>query len=320
VVRYTNEVNKKSACLFFRTRPVYIPNIPRAPAKSGNNVNQNLKMVLIFSYGKPTIELFCYDDYMNHLVIAVSPNSSLELLGKYADIILLDEQKNSQLVHPYKSVYIRSHFSRPDLMPQKFLNEIESLVEQAHHLNPHTTFVDGMSTVDEIVTFEDKWHQYQLFTELMPHTELLEQSNLASFVKPIFKNRLSSRGSGVTWNTPDGNQVKSEWIVQESIDIKEEIRIYVVNGTVHQTGTIRKSMTIGQKTQAIDSRPLTKDEIDFAFKVVSKVPELNMIGLDIARVRDGSLYLLEANRSPGFGAFEKLTRVNLATILYEGSL
>ena len=93
-----------------------------------------------------------------------------------------------------------------------------------------------------------------------------------------------------------------------------------MNGTVHQTGTIRKSMTIGQKTQAIDSRPLTKDEIDFAFKVVSKVPELNMIGLDIARVRDGSLYLLEANRSPGFGAFEKLTRVNLATILYEGSL
>lgn len=254
---------------------------------------------------------------MNHLVIAVSPDSSLKLLGMYADVILLDKHELPVLSRAYKSVYIRSHFSRPDMTPQNFLNEIQGLVEQAQRLSPDITFFDGMSTVDEIVAFEDKWSQYQLFSEFMPHTELLELVNLAGFVKPIFKNRLSSRGSGVTWRLPGDDQIKSEWIVQESIDIKEEIRIYVINGTVQGTGAIRKSMTIDQKTQAVDSRNLKKDEIDFAFAIANKGPELDMIGLDVARAHNGSLYLMEVNRSPGFSAFEQLTRVNLATILYK---
>ena len=59
------------------------------------------------------------------------------------------------------------------------------------------------------------------------------------------------------------------------------------------------------------------DEIQFATSIAKKAPTLDMIGLDIARTTDGKLFLMEVNRSPGFGAFEMLTGDNLADILYK---
>lgn len=75
-------------------------------------------------------------------------------------------------------------------------------------------------------------------------------------------------------------------------------------------------MTPQQKTQAVASRRLTEQEIEFAAIIAARAPGLDLIGLDIVRTKGGQLYLLEVNRSPGFAAFANLTGVNLANILY----
>ena len=255
---------------------------------------------------------------MKHLVISVSPDSSLSLLGKFADLILLDKQATTEVTLSYDSLYIRSHFSKAETMPQLFHNEIKDLVKHAQRLNPKITFVDQIDAVDEIVAFEDKWNQYQLFSNLMPNTELFASANISSFKRPIYKNRLSSRGNGVTWNVSDAAKIKSDWIVQESIDIKEELRIYVIKGIVYPIGAVRDSMTESQKAQVVNSRKLGDDEIEFALEVAKLAPKMDFIGLDIAKTHDGHIYLMEVNRSPGFKAFEEVSHVNLASILYEG--
>jgi hypothetical protein len=258
-----------------------------------------------------------YNEVMRNLVIAVSPDSSLQQLGEYADIMLLDKDQISDDVPFYDTVYIRSHFSRPDMQPQNFRGEIEDLIQKVQLKNPAVTFIDSMDTADNIVAFEDKWNQYQLFAEFMPHTERLNQAT-TDFRQPIFKKRLSSRGSGITWSRP--TESTDEWLVQESLDIAEELRIYVVHQAAFPIVALRQSMTTDQKTIAVDARAIAEDERIFAEKISQSAQSagiiLDLIGLDIARTTDGQLKLLEANRSPGFAAFAELTGQNLADTLY----
>lgn len=254
---------------------------------------------------------------MNNLVIAVSPDSSLELLGRYADIIVLDKDPPTVLQGPYDTVYIRSHFAQPDTLPQVFRSEIDSLVADAIRLNPNVRFIDSMSTVDEIVSFEDKWHQYELFGEYMPRTYLYDSSaNLADIAQPIYKNRLSSHGEGVTWDKAIADGAPAQYIVQESLSITEELRIYGINASVYPIASVRRSKTRDSIGEVVDQRDLTIEETEFAENVISSAPFIDISGLDIARTSDGRLYLLEVNRSPGFGKFYKLTGINLADMLY----
>lgn len=254
---------------------------------------------------------------MNHLVVAVSADSSLELLGRYADIVVLDEGPAPTKLKCYESLYIRSHFSTPELSPQNYRSEIEAIVHSAVAENENIKFIDQMSSVDAIVEFEDKWRQYERYSELMPHTHLLsDDASLSKFTKPIYKKRVSSRGNGVTWNRAEISGDLTEWIAQETLDIAEETRIYIVGGKVYPVGAIRRSMSDEQKTLAIDCRDLKDDEIEFASRVSRATPSLDMLGLDVARTKNGELFLMEVNRSPGFGAFEKISGVNLADLLY----
>lgn len=254
---------------------------------------------------------------MKHLVIAVSPDSSLELLGSFADIIVLDKDQLPVNMPHYDTLYIRSHFGQPALLPQKFRTEIKNLVQQAKQKNPDIKFIDGADTVDKILAFEDKWLQYKTFNDFMPKTRLLEDGlNNSSFKRPIFKKRLSSRGNGVTWDIEKVTSFAGDWIIQESLDIAEELRVYVIHGEVYPIGAVRRSMTSEQNTQAVDSRDLVQDEIDFSIKISRQAHNMDVIGLDIARTSDGKLRLMEVNRSPGFAAFAKLTGVNLASLLY----
>lgn len=253
----------------------------------------------------------------NNLVIAVSLDSSLELLENYADIIVLDKYPSLNITKEYNTVYIRSHFSTPGYAPQDFRNEIDSLVDQVRQFNPSVEFIDNMFNIDEIIRFEDKLSQYQLFGDFMPRTEIYDKdTDVSSFKHPIFKKRLSSRGQGVTWEITKANPSTRGWIVQESLDINEELRIYIARGKVCPIATIRQNMTEDVTAQAISSRELTKDEFTFAAKVAAERPDLDMIGLDIAVLPAGELYLMEANRSPGFAKFYTLTGINLATKLY----
>ena len=255
---------------------------------------------------------------MNHLVIAVSKDSSLVLLGKYADVIVLDKEPLPTCLKSYKSVYIRSHFSTLELSPQNFRDDIQKLVTLAKTENPNLLFIDGMSTVDAIIEFEDKWNQYKKFSDFMPLTKILNSmEDLSEFARPIFKKRLSSRGAGVTWDRQKTEDSIDGWVVQESLDIHEELRVYSILGKVYPVATVKQSMTVNDKAQSVGSRILSQDEIDFSSTIIQQCPSLDIVGIDIARSLDGKLSLMEVNRSPGFAKFFELTGVNLADRLYK---
>ena len=255
---------------------------------------------------------------MKNLVIAVSPDSSLKLLESFADIVVLDKDSIVQSDVAYDTVYIRSHFSQPSTLPQNFRREIDSLVQRAKSANPKVKFIDNMDNVDRIVAFEDKWLQYEKFGQFMPRTKLFDtNADTSGFVRPVYKNRLSSRGTGVTWDREKVTGFAHDWIIQDFLDIQEELRVYVISGEVYPIGAVRQNMTEGIKAQAIDSRVLMQDEIDFSSAVMKQAPDLDMVGIDIARTSDGKLSLMEVNRSPGFAKFYELTGTNLADKIYE---
>jgi hypothetical protein len=255
---------------------------------------------------------------MKNLVIAVSPDSSLELLRLFADVVVLDKGLLKYSDKSYDTVYIRSHFGQQSTLPQNFRSEIDSLVQQARDKNPKVKFIDDMDTVDTIVAFEDKWLQYQTFGKFMPRTELYDENlETSSFVRPVYKNRLSSRGSGVTWNREQIVESPGDWMVQESLEIQEELRVYIILGEVYPIGVVKQSMTEGKKAQGLNSRALTQDEIKFSVNLIKQAPGLDIVGIDIARTSDRELKLMEVNRSPGFAKFYELTGFNLADKLYK---
>jgi len=254
---------------------------------------------------------------MKNLVIAVSPDSSLELLGTYADVVVLDKGSVGASDRFYDTVYIRSHFSQESTLPQNFRSEIDSQVQNAKDINPQVKFIDSMDNVDDIVAFEDKWLQYKTFAKFMPRTELFDDSfDTTSFVRPLYKNRLSSRGSGITWDREKAVATKGDWIVQESLDIQEELRVYIILGEVYPVGAVKQSMTEGNKAMGTHSRALSEDEIIFSTSLMEQAPGLDIVGIDMVRTSSGELRLLEVNRSPGFAKFYELTGFDLAEKLY----
>ncbi len=254
---------------------------------------------------------------MKHLVVAVSPDSSLELLGQHADVILVDKQPAPALTTPYDTLYIRSHFGTPSMQPQQFRREIENLAAKAKRINPDIRFIDDTDTVDKILIAEDKWRQYTTYKDFMPLTQLLnDELGQHDLKHPIYKKRLSSRSTGVTWDRENVMGAPDDWIIQESITILEELRIYVIHGKVHPTGVVRQSMTSQQPTQGVRARDLEQDELDFSLAISKQARGMDLMGLDVARSINGDLYLLEVNRSPGFAVFATLTGDNLADLLY----
>lgn len=254
---------------------------------------------------------------MKNLVITVSPESSIDLLRTFADIIVLDKEPVPNKLPSYETLYIRSHFGHPSTLPEVFRSEIENIVKLAKQENPDVKFIDNTDTVDKVLEAEDKWNQYKIFSSFMPKTKLLGNNlDVSGFNHPVFKNRLSSHGNGVTWDIKETTSPRHDWLIQETIDINEELRVYVINGKVYPIGAVRQSKTSNHNMQALGSRPLDLDEIEFSSRIRQKAASMDIIGLDIARNSDGKLYLMEANRSPGFGKFATLTGINLASFLY----
>lgn len=253
---------------------------------------------------------------MNHLVLSVTHDSSLALLERYADVAVLDGPEHPLLHHPYDSVYIRSHFGSPETMPQKLENDINAIVETVRKHNPSVRFIDGVHSVEQILEHEDKWRQYLRYQEFMPFTRLLsEMGDTATGEKLIYKHRLASRGTGVTWDEPKDVVNPSDWIAQQSIAIQEEVRVYAVRGQILPIGAVRHSKSLEQETIAVRARALSLEERTFCANIAA-MTDADVLGLDIVRSVDGAYYLLEVNRSPGFAAYAELSGVNVAALLY----
>lgn len=254
---------------------------------------------------------------MNHLVVTVSKDSSIELLSKWADVIILDDHPQVEINKLYHSLYIRSHFSTPKLQPLNFKQQTDAIIAAAKQHNPGIHIVDAMDSAEKITQFEDKLQQSVFFKDFLPRTALYSSEiDPSSYLRPLFKKRLSSRGLGVTWSVNEASQNNDEWLIQESIAIAEELRMYYLRGEVIRTGAIHKSLSHDEKVEVTGSRELHADEMAFVASVMQNTPFIEFAGLDVARSTDGSLWLMEVNRSPGFAKFYDQTGINLADSLY----
>lgn len=109
------------------------------------------------------------------------------------------------------------------------------------------------------------------------------------------------------------NQERNQPILfQEFVRIKSEYRVIIVDGQslgvvekIAQLGTIAANAAQGGNFIATDA----DDVINLAVNNVSK---RGILGVDVVRDFEEKLYILEANRSPQWKAFEEATGINVA--------
>lgn len=222
---------------------------------------------------------------------------------QYAYLNQTDQEFTQSVSGSYDVVYIRDPFN--DSMVS--INTIKDRIRQLRLQHPDAYYVDNVDSFKKTL-LEDKWHQYQLFSNHMPYTRLAGR-NVTVGDKHVAKKRISSRSKGVIF---DAGQVEltDEWIVQDRLRIDQEFRVFIVNGVVHPRATIRSSKSATTKTEAIGTRELTDNERDFAQMITSQIPELDFVGLDIAISR-GKLVLIEINRSPQFTKHNQIEGINI---------
>ncbi|MGI6612000.1 MAG: ATP-grasp domain-containing protein [Candidatus Nanosyncoccaceae bacterium] len=252
-----------------------------------------------------------------HLLVTTTADLSIEQFRPLCDIVLLNDSQSSdkiRAIEDYRSVYVRSHFSRPDVMPQNFTQQIDEIGRLARQHD--IPLIDNMGTAQEIVNFEDKWRQYQIFSECMPKTQLATKQPDNKSV--IFKKRISSRATGIVWRREDIVGDLADWICQPLLNIQEELRVYIVRGEVIKTAAVRQSKTTNQAVKVVGVRELTEKEESFAQLVHQRRPELDFIGLDIV-ITPEELRLIEVNRSPDFASFARESQLNLVEKLYDST-
>lgn len=199
-------------------------------------------------------------------------------------------------------VYFRDPFNSPEYIPEESkLNKIIEYYENSKS-------IDNIRSFSDMKTIEDKYHQYLIFGSLMPKTWLpsentfIEGENLA-------KPRISQRAKNILF-TFDDKELDDSWIIQEILNIKEEIRVYVAEGKIIDTVSIKSSKQTG-KVKVLDTRKITPSEKDFVKLAVKKVENLDFIGFDVAILEDGDMKIIEANRSPQFMRYFELTQKNI---------
>lgn len=169
--------------------------------------------------------------------------------------------------------------------------------------------IDDTHTLEDLF-FEDKWRQFQVFSNFMPESWLL--SDYYGNGSVIIKKRISSRARDILFDKSaiDANKY-SEYIVQTMLNISKEYRVYVIKGKIVSTVSVKNSKTESQAVKVDHVEPISPELELFCEQVMSKLPGLDFVGLDVAEV-DGSLVLIEANRAPQFKKFAQLTNTNLA--------
>lgn len=246
-----------------------------------------------------------------HLIVTTSADTSADAFRPFADIIFVDRLEAPIAEKQYETFYIRSQFHDESFMPQRFSKEIDAISKGL--VEGGTRAIDNMSTVNQIINFEDKWLQYDMYSSLMPDTWLAVKVDNCSDL--IYKKRLSSRGAGIAWKKDDIGEQTEDWIAQVRLDIVEELRAYVIKGSVFPIASIKQSKRPNVSVKVQNTRRLSLGELSFAESVHKLAPNLEFIGIDMAITQDG-IRLIEVNRSPIFNSFTRLCGKNLAEKLY----
>lgn len=220
------------------------------------------------------------------------------------------EIKEKLTSNKYNYIYIRDPFN--DIFDKKNIEEKLNIIIRNQK---DSNIVDNLKKIGDIY-LEDKWRQYQLFSEFMPKTKILKNIKDVDNTSFIAKKRISSRARGIVFDSKDLIDNKlSDYIVQNKIKIDKEYRIYVIFNEIVKEGMIKSSKTENSRVRIIGAEKISSKMADFVKNIIKK-NKFDFIGLDIVQSGD-SLYLLEINRSCLFNGYFRITGINLAEMFVD---
>lgn len=205
---------------------------------------------------------------------------------------------------PQKSqiVYFRDPFNSPDYQPdQNYINRVIKAYTES-------ISIDCIRDFSDMQSIEDKFNQSRIFGDLMPRTFLPSEKNF-QIGQHIAKPRISQRAKNILFDLD--RELTDDWIIQERLDIVEEIRVYAVNSKIVDVVGIKSSKQNG-KVKVYGCRKISKEEAEIVKEAMKKIPTLDFVGLDVAKLKDGNLKIIEVNRSPQFSAYYHFSNLNLA--------
>jgi len=256
----------------------------------------------------------------NFLIITTTRDPSLPLFFLQTpkniriDVFLFEENLDSfqtlkEKLSIYEYVYIRDPFNSESV--RDLSNKTKFVTD---NLSSQIISVDQIRSADDLL-IEDKWLQYQKFSEFLPHTEILSSKSSFNPNTQFIKKRISSRAKGIVFNL-DQITNHENYIIQEKIAIQEEYRIYSVYDKIIHPAVFKNSKTqsTAVKIDRTRSKSITPELKKFV-GAIHKKTKLDLIGFDIALTKQNQFKLIEINRSPQFATFFEVTKINLANLL-----
>jgi hypothetical protein len=180
--------------------------------------------------------------------------------------------------------------------------------------------------------YEDKLFQYEMFTELgIAAPETLFGQEVTNFIDfpVIVKPKIGSRSRGIhiigdEQNLKEffANKDPLNYLVQKYYKAEKEYRLLilkhkilgVVEKSIHLKTKGRIGVRINKMTDSLPQR-IQKDSIN-----VSKHLKADFIGVDVIAAENGNYYFLEANLSPQFTGFTKVSKINVAEKVIQAAI
>jgi hypothetical protein len=233
--------------------------------------------------------------------------------GYTLDVLQYDYplDRGSIVLKKYDIVYFRDPYNVGTYSREKINNTIQAIVES----NISAYFIDTIRSIEDI-NIEDKWIQYEKFTPFMPSTKLLLFESDFIEGKHIIKKRISSRARDVHFEMKS-EYLGDEYIFQEILPIKTEYRVYIVNNKILEFISVKTTKSPSSKVKVADIVKITPQLKSYVAKIGVYLNKLDLYGLDIALLDDGTYRLIEVNRSPQFSKYYALSGVNIADELLQ---
>ena len=233
--------------------------------------------------------------------------------------------ENVQHVNNFDRIYLRDPFNTGDCNEARIRELLSNLVRDY----PSARYIDECSTYEGLL-IEDKWRQFELLSDFMPKTLLINNISDESEINDaklrlgvrgkssvIAKARISTRSRDVVLAKSD-TKPELSYILQQRLNLVKEWRVYGVNGEILPTAAVRTSKTNGVKVRTKGVEELPTNLIGFAEDVYARIPQMDLVGFDIAITNDNKPVLLEINRSPQFKQYNQATGTNLANKFMKG--
>ena len=277
-----------------------------------------VRELLVFVLGT-MVYVLCFDIYSkivlcynfismySRLLITTKNDLSVNYFSNW-DIIYLEEYSSTDIDIPiYNKVYLRDPFNNPSVYTPD-----EAVIDAILHKSNADYYIDRVDTFARAKRLEDKYLQYKTYGNLMPETYLATKREFIEG-EYIIKPRISQRAKNIIFTKEDllkkYPKIKNDLIIQKRMDIKEELRIYIVKGAVNSVACVKTSKASGM-VKVVGERTLNRNEVEFALQCYSRNKKLDFIGLDVAVLDDLSLKLIEVNRSPQFTRYVEFARIN----------